>query len=184
MIHPGLDNIRSVAVEAACETEKAYRIRPTQTHTERLHRESKSSDLSTYGSDIGQRKHFWLEDFPITIQKQLEKHRLCAADGKTSDEMQQLDHNTFSRASRVRIASLSRSNSRTMRQRALSPSSAPSARRRISISCHALAKASGSREPTMTPVSPTMCAESPTSVATQGTPQAIASPITLGKPSP
>jgi hypothetical protein len=37
---------------------------------------------------------------------------------------------------------------------------------------------------TSTPVSPTIGRESPTSVTTQGTSQAIASPITLGTPSP
>ncbi len=34
------------------------------------------------------------------------------------------------------------------------------------------------------PVLPTIAAESPTSVTTQGTPQAIASPMTFAEPSP
>ena len=50
--------------------------------------------------------------------------------------------------------------------------------------CHPSASAGGSRGGTMTPHSPRISAESPLSVATHGTPQAIASASTLGKPSP
>ena len=48
----------------------------------------------------------------------------------------------------------------------------------------ALARASGSRRGTTLPVSPTIRAESPTSVTAQGTPQAMDSPTTLGNDSP
>src|SRR2546428_1895570 len=87
MIHPGLNNIRSVAAKPAGEADKAYRIRPTQTHAQRLHWNSKSPKLCAYGSDIGQRDHFGFEDLSINIRKQLEKHRLCATNGKACDEM-------------------------------------------------------------------------------------------------
>src|SRR5262249_28343420 len=88
MIHPGLNDIRSVAAEPAREAEKAYRIRTTQTHAERLHRDPNTPNLSTYGSDIGQREHLGFEDVPINVRKQLEKHHFCAANGKASNEMQ------------------------------------------------------------------------------------------------
>jgi len=46
------------------------------------------------------------------------------------------------------------------------------------------ARALGLLGGTTTPVSPTIQDESPTSVTTQGTPIAMASPMTFGKPSP
>ncbi len=49
---------------------------------------------------------------------------------------------------------------------------------------HASASAAGSPEGTTMPVSPTIDRESPTSVTTQGTPQAIASTMMLPNPSP
>ena len=52
------------------------------------------------------------------------------------------------------------------------------------IVSQAVASASGSLGGTTFPVLPIINAESPMSVATQGMPQAIASPITIGKASP
>ena len=54
---------------------------------------------------------------------------------------------------------------------------------RASNSSQAAARAWGSRGGTTRPVSPTIEAESPTSVTTHGTPQAMASPTARGKAS-
>ena len=61
---------------------------------------------------------------------------------------------------------------------------AGSAASRSTMSSQAPARALGSRGGTITPTSPRIRVASPTSVETQGTPQAMASAKTLGKPSP
>lgn len=54
----------------------------------------------------------------------------------------------------------------------------------LSRATHASARAMGSCFGTTRPISPTITPASPTSVVTQGMPQAIASPMILGNPSP
>src|SRR5207248_11155839 len=98
MVHPGLDEVGRFAAQPLGEPEKPQGIRDAVPHPEWLNRNVQSSDLCPYGADVGQREHLRLEEVAINLRKQLEKHRLCAADGEAGDQMQDLDHNTLSRA--------------------------------------------------------------------------------------
>ena len=72
----------------------------------------------------------------------------------------------------------------TIRARAALESAARCSHGRSSSLVQAVASASGQCEGTICPVLPTMIAESPTSVTTHGTPQAMASPMAFENPSP
>ena len=89
--------------------------------------------------------------------------------------------NFRSSAASVRSAKACTENRATISSRQHCPNSGD---KRPASSKQARAKASASPRGTTMPVWPMMVAESPTSVATQGTPQAMASANTLGKPSP
>src|SRR5215213_5563594 len=79
---------------------------------------------------------------------------------------------------------LVRLNCSSMRRRAAMPSRALAYGPTVSSSCQASARAAGSLGGTTRPVSPTIEAESQTSVTTQGIPQAMASPTISGHASP
>ena len=76
-----------------------------------------------------------------------------------------------------------RSKDSTTRRRASWPCRVRASGDRRNASRQAAASSWGRRDGTTQPVSPTIAAESPTSVTTQGTPHAIASPTTRGKAS-
>jgi len=111
MVHPRLNHARRFAATPPYEPDQTKRVRYAQTHAERADGNVESLNFSACGADIRQREDFRFEDVPINLRKQLEEHRLCAADGQVGDQVQDLDHSRLPRTCEVVAASLSRSNS-------------------------------------------------------------------------